>query len=164
MTYSPGYQALRRGRVSLAGQVYLLTTTTAGRRHLFSRFAIARTVCQCMADPACWPRCSLLCWVLMPDHWHGMVCLDAEGDISTTMNRWKAIATRRLHRQGLAGQVWAKGFHDHALRYEDDLRHVARYIVANPLRAGLVGDVLDYPYWDCVWYTPQAISQPVVES
>ena len=34
---------------------------------------------------------------------------------------------------------------------EEDLRAVARYIVGNPLRAGLVRNVLDYPYWNCVW-------------
>ncbi len=28
---------------------------------------------------------------------------------------------------------------------------VARYIIANPLRAGLVGRVGDYPLWDAVW-------------
>jgi len=28
---------------------------------------------------------------------------------------------------------------------------VARYIVANPLRAGLVESVRDYPHWDAIW-------------
>ncbi|MFV3290267.1 transposase, partial [Pseudomonas sp. NY11955] len=28
---------------------------------------------------------------------------------------------------------------------------VARYIVANPIRAGLVSRVGDYPHWDAVW-------------
>jgi hypothetical protein len=28
---------------------------------------------------------------------------------------------------------------------------VARYIVANPLRAGLVEHLGDYPLWDAVW-------------
>ena len=37
--------------------------------------------------------------------------------------------------------------------YTKLLRDVARYIVANPLRAGLVERVGDYPYWDAVWLT-----------
>ena len=33
----------------------------------------------------------------------------------------------------------------------EDLVGVARYIVANPVRAGLVNRVGEYPYWDAVW-------------
>jgi hypothetical protein len=28
---------------------------------------------------------------------------------------------------------------------------VARYIVYNPVRAGLVSRIGDYPHWDAVW-------------
>ena len=47
--------------------------------------------------------------------------------------------------------MWQEGFHDRALRQEADLRKAARYVVANPLRAGLVTDLGDYPLWDAVW-------------
>jgi REP element-mobilizing transposase RayT len=47
--------------------------------------------------------------------------------------------------------VWQRGFHDHALRRDEDIVRVARYIVANPLRAGLVSRIGDYPLWDSVW-------------
>jgi len=33
----------------------------------------------------------------------------------------------------------------------EDLMKVARYIVANPLRAGLAGHLADYPHWDAIW-------------
>ncbi len=45
----------------------------------------------------------------------------------------------------------AKTFHDRAMRKEEDLKAAARYIVANPLRAGLVERCGDYPLWDAVW-------------
>ena len=41
--------------------------------------------------------------------------------------------------------------YDHALRADEDVLAAARYIVANPLRAGLVGSIRDYPFWDAVW-------------
>ena len=47
--------------------------------------------------------------------------------------------------------VWQKGYFDRALRYEEDLKAAARYIIANPLRAGLVAQVGDYPLWDAIW-------------
>ena len=53
--------------------------------------------------------------------------------------------------RGRGGTVWMPGFHDHALRHERDILPSARYIVANPLRAGLVDRLGRYPYWDAVW-------------
>jgi len=58
----------------------------------------------------------------------------------------KAVTAHRIGRR-----IWQDGFHDHALRQEEDLAEVARYIVANPLRAGLVERVGDYSHWDAVW-------------
>jgi REP element-mobilizing transposase RayT len=49
------------------------------------------------------------------------------------------------------GRLWQPGYHDHALRREEDLVATARYLVANPLRAGLVQHIGDYPLWDAVW-------------
>lgn len=46
------------------------------------------------------------------------------------------------------------GIHDRGLRGEESLIEVARYIVANPLRAGLTDRIGDYPYWDSVWLSP----------
>jgi len=40
---------------------------------------------------------------------------------------------------------------DHALRSDEDLRAVARYVIANPVRAGLAQRVGGYPFWDAVW-------------
>jgi putative transposase len=37
------------------------------------------------------------------------------------------------------------------VRKEDDLVGLARYLVANPLRAGLVQRIGEYPHWDAVW-------------
>ena len=45
-------------------------------------------------------------------------------------------------------RLWQKGFYDHQIRDEDDLLSNARYIIANPLRAGLVKDIACYPFWD----------------
>ena len=47
--------------------------------------------------------------------------------------------------------MWQAAFHDHALRKEENLHEIARYIVANPLRAGLVSSLAEYPHWDAVW-------------
>lgn len=47
--------------------------------------------------------------------------------------------------------IWQANYHDHAVRKEEDLKEIARYIVANPLRAKLVSRIGDYSLWDAVW-------------
>ena len=61
----------------------------------------------------------------------------------------RAVKAVTAHRLG--GPVWQDGFHDRALRREEDLVAAARYVVANPLRAGLVQKLGDYPHWDAIW-------------
>ena len=151
MPSKPGHRALRIGRVSLPRQAYLLTAVTRHRKALFLDPQLASTASQCMIRRESLGDADLLCWVLMPDHWHGLVQLGDGDGLSRVMNRMKTSVSRQLQTQHGRGDVWAPGFHDRALRSEEDLRAIARYIVANPVRAGLVGHVCDYPYWNCVW-------------
>ena len=146
-----GHAALRRGRFSARGQVYLVTFTTCDRRALFRNEDLARAALASMLDRRNWIRSRLLAWVLMPDHWHGIVELGAES-LSCLIRRLKANSARsvRIARGGI-GKVWADAFHDYALREEEGLVDIARYVVLNPVRAGLVSRIADYPYWDAIW-------------
>jgi putative transposase len=147
-----GYCALRRGRASLDGQIYLLTFTTFERRRWFVDHDPARFACHALLDARLWKRSVLLAWVLMPDHWHGIVELGSGETLMRLVNRLKSNVARRVRMEveGI-GRVWADGFHDHALREQDDLVELARYVVLNPVRAGIVRRVIDYPYWDAIW-------------
>lgn len=148
----PGYAALRKGRVSSSGQIYLVTFTTINRQRLFEKHDVARIACNAMSDPRLWLSSGCLAWVLMPDHWHGLIELGDEVGLSSIVQKLKTNTARRV-RQACPGTrvVWKKGFHDRALRAEESLEGVARYIVCNPVRAGLVERVGDYPYWNAVW-------------
>ncbi len=87
----------------------------------------------------------------MPDHLHWLIEL-RQGSLSNLMQRFKSRSARALNQaQGHSGSLWQKGFHDRALRREENVLSIARYIVANPLRAGLVKSVRQYPHWDAVW-------------
>jgi len=93
-----------------------------------------------------------LAFVLMPDHLHWLVQL-MQGSLPTLMGQFKANAARVINSaQGSKGlALWQDGYHDHALRRDEDLRVVGRYLVNNPVRAGLVDRVGDYPHWDATW-------------
>lgn len=152
MRNKPGYQTLRQGRWSEAQRIYLLTTVTHRRQSLFSDWQPAWLMARNLASSELWLPSKLLCWVLMPDHWHGLVALGDGQSLSTLMNRVKGLSARRFNiGMTRVGVVWAEGFHDRALRREDALVATARYVVANPIRAGLVKRVGDYPFWDACW-------------
>lgn len=94
----------------------------------------------------------MLAWVLMPDHAHWLIQLGATDSLHVVVNRLKSASARRANRVlNRSGALWARSFHDRALRAEDDAKASARYIVANPLRAGLASAIGDYPFWDAVW-------------
>ncbi len=154
-----GRRALRKGRVSIPGQGYLVTVVTHDRRRLFLDPQQARVACRIIHADASWGDARLLAWVLMPDHWHGLIKLGDES-LARVVGRFKAQVTRALHASGTVdGRVWDRSFHDHALRVDEDVRVAARYVVANPTRAGLVTSALDYPYWNAIWAGANASSQ-----
>lgn len=147
-----GHAALRRGRASISGQAYLVTCVTRDRRPLFSDPAAAHAVARAITDKRLWYRSRLLAWVLMPDHWHGLIELGPMETLSVCVQRLKANTARAYPaNRGGPRRVWEASFHDRAMRRDDDLRIAARYLVANPLRAGLVEEIGKYPYWDAMW-------------
>ncbi|KRA42769.1 transposase [Pseudoxanthomonas sp. Root630] len=147
-----GYSDLRKGRFSQPGRTYLVTFTTADRRPLFAHPERAMDACQAMTSSRLWYRSRLLCWVLMPDHWHGVIELGELDGLSAMVQRLKTNSARVVRsRHPETARVWERGFHDHALRNGSTMLATARYIVANPLRAGLARSVGGYPWWDAVW-------------
>lgn len=145
-----GHRALRRGRLSVPGAYYLVTTATLDRQPLFHDFYLGRLVVAAMRSAS--PQADTKCFVVMPDHVHWLFRLREGADLSSTVARTKAGAARRIReRAARIRAVWQRGFHDHAIRHEAALRAIARYVVANPLRAGLVERIGDYPLWDAVW-------------
>jgi putative transposase len=144
---TPGYRALRKGRYSEAGRPYLLTTTTVERKPLFRELIAARTVIRAMRFQHERQRIESLAFVVMPDHLHWLVVLRGAVELEKVMHSLKSYSAHTLG----GGDVWQEGFHDRALRKEESIRDAARYIIANPLRAGLVQHIGDYPHWDAVW-------------
>ncbi|WP_167021769.1 transposase [Luteibacter sp. SG786] len=142
---------LRAGRVSEAGRIYFVTTVTWNRTPLFRDVRHARTASRLCHRTATWRDARCLAWVLMPDHWHGLIELGDE-DLHRAVGRFKAAVSRAIKRETRReSPVWQRTFHDRALRYDDDIKAAARYLVANPLRAGLVSQIGQYPYWNAVW-------------
>ncbi|MEW6611394.1 MAG: REP-associated tyrosine transposase [Pseudomonadota bacterium] len=147
----PHSQSLRKGRVSEPGRLYLLTSATHQRRPLFRDWQAGRALVAEIQQAVASRRVGSLAWVIMPDHFHWLLELK-EASLDALMRTLKSRSAIAINRHlGEDGQIWQKGYHDHALRAEEDVQGVARYIIANPLRAGLVKRIGDYPFWDAKW-------------
>ncbi|BCX65491.1 MULTISPECIES: REP-associated tyrosine transposase [Pseudomonas] len=142
---------LRSGRYSEEGQIYLLTVVVNNRQPVLSGFEAGRLVVDAFRKAQQEQSANSLAFVVMPDHFHWLIELKSM-PLRTLMGRTKSRTTVALNRLlQREGSLWQSGFHDRAIRKEEDLQAVARYIVANPLRAGLVDKVGDYPLWDAIW-------------
>lgn len=143
---------LRRGRHSSAEQIYLITAATRYRTPLFTDFASARLVIREMRKLEREARLVSLAFVIMPDHLHWLLSPKADHPLNEIARLLKGRTARALNGQRVAnGEIWQAGYHDHALRKDEDIQACARYLIANPLRAGLVRSVRDYPHWDAIW-------------
>lgn len=142
---------LRIGRFAEPNRIYLLTTNTLDSEPVFNDFALGRLVVaqfRAAQDQGC---ANSLAWVVMPNHFHWLIELQ-QGSLSGLMQETKSLSTKVVSLStGRKISLWQRGFHDRALRREEDLVKLARYVVANPLRAGLVEKLGDYPLWDAIW-------------
>jgi len=155
--------ALRRGRHSLHHQVYCITTVTRGRQPLFTDITAARLLVHELRRLHEQGDVISLAWVVMPDHLHWLIQLNERWSLSTVVKTLKARSALSINRHLCQhGSLWQRAYYDRAARKDEDVRQIARYIVANPLRAGLVRNIGDYPHWDCIWMTDDD-ETPLVE-
>ncbi len=142
---------LRRGRHSEEGRAYMLTLCTEARCPVFADWRLGRVAVQGMRAAEDRHALSSLAWVIMPDHLHWLIVLQ-HGGLGDVVRDFKSSSARLVNSaRGATGALWQAGYHDHAVRRDEDVQALARYIVANPLRAGLVSRVGDYPLWDAIW-------------
>ena len=147
----PQSNRLRIGRTSQNNQLYLLTAVTKDRTPFFADWRVGRLLVRQFRLAQLEGRVESLAWVVMPDHFHWLVQLK-NCTLADLMLATKSRCALDVNAYlGRRGGLWQRSFHDHVIHREEDLLPAARYIVANPLRAGLVRRVHDYPLWDAVW-------------
>ncbi|MCB1567695.1 MAG: transposase [Xanthomonadales bacterium] len=135
------------GRDSRPGAIYVITTVLHQRATLFLDPALARLAAEELQAGAA----AGLAWVVMPEHVHWLLQLRAT-PLARCVQAFKSRSARTINAaRGVSGTVWQAGYYDHRLRDDEDLRKQARYLVANPLRRGLVARIEDYPHWWCPW-------------
>ena len=124
-----------------------VTICALARREIFVRHDVNGAVIDCLRHEAARLGFRLIAYCLMPDHLHLLVVPPGTSkELSAFVGAFKSRSTRLLWGKGLKGRVWQESFYDRVLRKDEDIKVVAEYIVANPVRKGIASSTEAYPY------------------
>jgi putative transposase len=125
---------------------YFLTFCTAERHQAFVINSVVDLVLGQILRSAPENEFEIPAYCFMPDHVHLLV--DGSSPASD-LRRFARDAKQYSgfhYKQTHGRRLWQPSYYDHVLRDEDDTWSVARYIVENPLFAGLAERPDEYPY------------------
>ncbi len=153
--------------IYVEGHIYYLTVVVYNRLNLFIRPNFIIPIYDSLNFYRYKQAFKILGYVIMPDHLHLLIWPYGKAVISDIMRDFKTFTAKRIikqaeveHRQDLldafqkAGmetarsdnKVWQDDFWDTLVFSEKFLRQKLNYIHRNPMRTGLVDDVVAYPY------------------
>jgi REP element-mobilizing transposase RayT len=95
----------------------------------------------------------LYSYVIMPNHIH-LLARSACKHVSNAIEDFKHYTTTQFHQlhSDVSGSLWQRECFDRWIRSTRHFWAAVRYIHANPVKAGLCKDVLDWPYSSAGWY------------
>ena len=86
-------------------------------------------------------------WCLMPNHFHLLVQPEQADQLNKCMQWLMTSHVRRYHSHyKTSGHVWQGRYKSFIVQNDDHLLTVARYIEANPVRAGLSATAAQWPW------------------
>jgi putative transposase len=125
---------------------YFLTFCTHGRRKVFVSDEPVDIVWSQILRAGGECGFNQLAYVAMPDHLH----LLTEGvDDAADLRRFAHRAKQRsayAYCRSTGRHLWQPSYYDHVLRHDESSLPFIRYILENPVRAGLVEQCESYPY------------------
>ncbi len=131
----------------LPGQPNHIVHRGNNRRRLFSYPTDFRTMLRLIADASSERGCALNALCLLPNHLHDLSTPPSVEAASTCVGnfaqRW---AQRRNSKRNGSGKLFEGRFYSKPVTSEHQLAATTVYIEANPIRAGIVTDPLDYPW------------------
>jgi putative transposase len=124
--------------------IIFLTVVTKNRKSILADEAAHATVVEAWKGAKKW---LVGRYILMPDHVH-LFCAPGT-QISEPLLRWAAFwksESARTWPRPTDRPIWQRHFWDTQLRRGESYDEKWEYVLANPVRAGLVSRVADWPY------------------
>ena len=144
----------RLAGVSYVGfQRYSVTACTAYRRPVFTDAAIVDPARAAFYDTAAEFEFEATVSCFMADHLHLLLIAQSErSDLCRCIKKAKQ-KSGFAYKQSFGRSLWQPGYHDRILRNDEATLTVVRYILENPIRAGLAKALGEYPFASSAVYT-----------
>lgn len=140
------------GRYPISGKFHHIVTCTVNHWPIFGDFNNARILVLTMRELEFECAAHTFCFVIMPDHAHWVIQPLPDQSLGNVVKLLKGRSARRINQErNTCGTLWQGGYFERTIKSSDDLLRTGQYIVENPVRAGLVSDLGQYPHWDGVW-------------
>jgi len=133
-------------RIELPGSLYHVTSRGNAQAAIFLD-DIDRKSCLSVLGLAL-PRFNLIChaYCLMTNHFH-LLLETPEANLSAAMHPFNSVSTQAFNRRhGRVGRLLQGRFKSIVVGRDAYLLELCRYIVLNPLRAGMVKEPGSYPW------------------
>ena len=143
----PGRKLPAKGvRITLGGpNIVFLTVNAKDRVPWIGQQTVQNTLHEVWQSADAW---IVGFYLLMPDHMHFFCAArDLRFGIEQWVKFWKSEFSRRHPEQEWR---WQRGSFHHRLRSQEEFAEKWRYVIENPVRAGLVKRPEDWPYMGTV--------------
>ena len=126
------------------GHAFSITIATHDKHPWFRMHPIlCRAGTQIISHSSSAMKIKVYAWCIMPDHVHFLLQGKA---IINFIRQFKGKLTPQARSVEPGRKLWQRSFFDHALRKEESLADVARYIWENPVRAKIVEAPVHYTW------------------
>lgn len=133
-------------RIELAGGLYHITSRGNGGENIYLGDADCRAWLELLGRVC--ERFNWVChaWCQMSNHYH-IVVETVEGNLSRGMRQLNGVYTQHINRtHGRTGHVFQGRYKGILVEKDSYLLELARYVVLNPVRAGMVRDAGESPW------------------
>jgi putative transposase len=138
-------------------QRYFVTICTLDRIDHFRHENVVRPVIDQFLETAREQRFTVVAYCAMPDHLHLLVDGESDdSDFKIFMKLGKQHSGYEFKKRR-SRRLWQEGYYDHVLRVDEKSEDVIYYIITNPVRSGLVNNLVDYPFWGSGVYSRQEL-------
>lgn len=129
------------------GSTYHFYNRGANRETIFREDDNYLFVLQRLKEVARETQVTLIAYCLLPNHYHFLVRQGAHQRAGLLPQRvFNSYGKAYNKRYGHSGTIFEGPYHVHLISHPAHMRHLCRYIHANPVRHGLVRDIDDWQY------------------
>jgi putative transposase len=125
---------------------YFLTICTSRRQRFFEDASSVELALLHILRAARDERMEITVYCFMPDHVHLFVTGTEQGSDLRRFVRFAKQRSGYAFKRAAGRSLWQEGYVDRVVRSDEEAHEKLRYMLANPIRAGLVERIDDYPF------------------